>query len=110
MTEAVATPVGAAGSAAPALSVRGLSKRYGGVRALDGVDLSVAPGTLHALLGANGSGKSTLIRVVAGVERADAGGAVVVGGEAVAADRTSPAWSRAAGVRVVHQGPRSSPT
>ena len=104
MTEAVATPVGAAGSAAPALSVRGLSKRYGGVRALDGVDLSVAPGTLHALLGANGSGKSTLIRVVAGVERADAGGAVVVGSEAVAADRTSPAWSRAAGVRVVHQG------
>ncbi|MBL8778636.1 MAG: sugar ABC transporter ATP-binding protein [Acidimicrobiales bacterium] len=88
----------------PALAVRGLTKRYAGVLALDGVDLSVAPGSLHALLGANGSGKSTLIRVVAGVERADAGGTVSVGGAQVRADRTSPAWSRAAGVRVVHQG------
>lgn len=106
MTEAVATPDV---TAAPALSVRGLSRRYGGVLALDGVHVTVTPGTLHALLGANGSGKSTLIRVVAGVERADAGGTVTVGGEAVAADRTSPAWSRAAGVRVVHQGASAFP-
>lgn len=92
------------GGPGPALAVRGLTKRYGGVHALDGVDLAVAPGSLHALLGANGSGKSTLIRIVAGVERADGGGTVAVGGAEVRADRTSPAWSRAAGVRVVHQG------
>lgn len=105
MTEAAAADA----PDAPALAVRGLTKRYGGVLALDGVDVSVAPGTLHALLGANGSGKSTLIRVVAGVGRADAGGTVAVGGLVVAADRTSPAWSRAAGVRVVHQGASAFP-
>ena len=110
MTEAVASPaLTVPAFSVPALSVQGLTKRYGGVVALDGVDVSVVPGSLHALLGANGSGKSTLIRVVAGVERADGGGTVTVGGEAVAADRTSPSWARAAGVRVVHQGASAFP-
>ena len=92
-------------TAAPgaALAVRGLTKRYGGVVALDAADLTVASGSIHALLGANGSGKSTLIRVVAGVEGADGAGTVAVGDEVVGADRTSPSWSRRVGVRVVHQ-------
>jgi len=86
----------------PALSVRGLTKRYGAVAALDDVSLAVAPGTLHALVGANGSGKSTLIRIVAGVEPADAG-TIAVGDRSVAATDTSPGFAREAGVRVVHQ-------
>ncbi|HEX2071373.1 MAG TPA: sugar ABC transporter ATP-binding protein [Thermoleophilaceae bacterium] len=56
-----------------ALEVRGLEKRYGGVRALAGVDMSVAAGEIHGLLGANGAGKSTLLRIVTGAEHADAG-------------------------------------
>jgi ribose transport system ATP-binding protein len=86
----------------PALSARGLTKRYGAVAALDDVTVEVAPGTLHALVGANGSGKSTLIRIVAGVEAADAG-SITVGDRSVEADRTDPSFARAAGVRVVHQ-------
>ena len=55
------------------LEVRGVSKRFGGTFALDGVDLSVGAGEIHAFLGANGAGKSTLIRILANVHPADAG-------------------------------------
>ncbi|MDP9365445.1 MAG: ABC transporter ATP-binding protein [Chloroflexota bacterium] len=57
----------------PLLSVRGVAKRFGGVRALNGVDLDVPAGRTVGVIGPNGSGKSTLFDVVAGVTRADAG-------------------------------------
>lgn len=55
------------------LEVTGLVKEFPGVRALDGVDLSVRRGEVHCLLGQNGAGKSTLIKVLSGAHRADAG-------------------------------------
>jgi rhamnose transport system ATP-binding protein len=55
------------------LRLRGVQKRYGGVRALRGVDLDVLAGEVHALVGENGAGKSTLIKIVSGAEVADEG-------------------------------------
>jgi len=55
------------------LQVRGLVKRYGGVRALGGVDLDVRPGEVHAIVGENGAGKSTLLKILSGAVRPDAG-------------------------------------
>ncbi len=58
------------------LSLSGVSKRYGEVRALDQASLSVAPGTLTAIVGASGSGKTTLLRLIAGFEMPDEGSIV----------------------------------
>lgn len=63
----------------PAVSVRGLSKHFGGVYALRGIDLDVVPGEIHGLLGHNGSGKSTLIKLLAGYHAPDAGEMYVQG-------------------------------
>ncbi len=55
------------------LQVQGLAKHFGGLKALDGVDLAVRRGTVHALIGPNGSGKSTFINVITGLYRPTAG-------------------------------------
>lgn len=78
-------------AAAPALEVRGLTKRFGATAALAGVDLTVLPGEIHALVGANGAGKSTLLGVIAGDLTPDSG-EVVIGGA-----------NSAEGVAIVHQ-------
>jgi len=64
----------------PVISVRGLVKTFGSTRALDGLDLEVAPGEVHGFLGPNGSGKTTTIRVLLGLLRADAGEVRLLGG------------------------------
>src|SRR5260370_18194243 len=55
------------------LTLSGISKRYGGVRALEDVDFACERGKIHAVLGENGAGKSTLIKIMAGVVQPDAG-------------------------------------
>jgi ribose transport system ATP-binding protein len=62
-----------------AVSLAGLTKRFSGVPALDGVDLEIHPGEVHGLLGENGSGKSTLIKVLAGFHSVDEGTMSVAG-------------------------------
>jgi len=85
----------------PALRLRGLSKSYGGgVPALGGIDLAVAPGEILAVIGGSGCGKSTLLRLIAGLETATAG-EVLVGSEPV--DGPHPA------VGLVFQEPRLLP-
>src|SRR5215204_2805598 len=64
-----------------AISVSGLVKTFGSVRALDGLDLNVAEGEVHGFLGPNGAGKSTTIRVLLGLLRADSGRARLLGGD-----------------------------
>ena len=59
--------------AAPLFRMEGVSKRYGGVRALEKADLDVIAGRIHAILGENGAGKSTLIKIMAGVVAPDEG-------------------------------------
>lgn len=58
---------------APAVEVSGIARRFGGVEALRGVDLSIASGEFFSLLGPSGCGKTTLLRIVAGLELPDAG-------------------------------------
>jgi ABC-type branched-subunit amino acid transport system ATPase component len=64
------------------LRARGIRKRFGGVAALEGVDLEARSGEIHALVGPNGSGKSTLLAILAGAVPADAGSVWMPGGEA----------------------------
>ncbi|SDU79211.1 ABC transporter ATP-binding protein [Jiangella alkaliphila] len=65
----------------PAIQIQQLRKTFGPVTALDGLDLSVETGEVHGFLGPNGAGKSTTIRILLGLLRADAGRAVVLGGD-----------------------------
>lgn len=82
------------------LAVRDLTKSYGGVTVLSGVDFSVSDGEIHALLGANGAGKSTLIKCVSGAVTPDRG-EIDIGGRV---DRShSPRSAREAGVAVIYQ-------
>ncbi|WP_018348668.1 ABC transporter ATP-binding protein [Longispora albida] len=65
--------------AGAALSLSGLHKRYGEIRAVDGVDLTIAPGEVVALLGPNGAGKSTTVDIMLGLSRPDSGEVAIFG-------------------------------
>jgi ribose transport system ATP-binding protein len=96
-------PVAVAASSSPRvplIRVTGVTKKFGGVQALRGVNLEVLPGEVHALLGENGAGKSTLIKILSGVHAYDEG-SIEIAGQKVAFE--SPAKSREAGVAVVYQ-------
>jgi ribose transport system ATP-binding protein len=83
-----------------ALHVTGIAKRYGATLALDGVELAVRPGEVHALLGENGAGKSTLMGVISGDVRADHGEMVL---DDAPYSPASPADARTRGVALIHQ-------
>jgi len=84
-----------------ALRLRGVSKTFPGVRALTAVDMDVAAGSVHALVGHNGSGKSTLIKCLAGVQAPDPGAqAWLVGEPLTLGDRHDAERN---GLRFVHQ-------
>ena len=57
----------------PIVVMKGITIEFPGVKALDGVDLRLYPGEVHALMGENGAGKSTLLRLVAGIQEPDSG-------------------------------------
>ncbi|MCY3004146.1 MAG: sugar ABC transporter ATP-binding protein [Planctomycetota bacterium] len=85
---------------APLVELRGVSRRYPGVRALEQVGLELRAGEVHALCGSNGAGKSTLVRLLGGVERPDEGELRVAGQPVSFA---SPIEALRAGIAVVHQ-------
>ena len=82
------------------LSVRGVTKRFGGITALDHVDFDLRPGEIHALLGENGAGKSTLIKVLGGIHVPDAG-STHIDGRPAAIRCVADANRR--GIRLIHQ-------
>ncbi len=84
----------------PILTVRGVTKSFPGVRALKGVDLTIWPGEVHALVGENGAGKSTLMKILAGAQPPD-GGEIAIDGKPV--HFHSPHQARAAGIGIIYQ-------
>ena len=85
---------------APLLEMRGIVKEFPGVKALDGVDLTVRAGEVHCLIGQNGAGKSTLIKVLAGAHGVDAGEIRWEGAPVTFAD---PQDALATGVATIYQ-------
>ena len=86
------------------LSARGVRKRFRDIQALDGLDLEVATGTVHALLGPNGAGKSTTVRILSTLSRPDSGEARVAGHDVLA----DPSAVRHA-IGLVSQKPSAAP-
>ncbi|MGN9908786.1 sugar ABC transporter ATP-binding protein [Phytohabitans sp. LJ34] len=82
------------------LALRGIGKSFLGVRVLDGVDLDVAPGEVHAVVGENGAGKSTLMKIVSGVYTPDEGTVEFAGARRAF---HGPRDAQRAGIGIVHQ-------
>ena len=91
---------------APLLEARSISKAFAGVRALKGVDFSLFPSEVHALVGENGAGKSTLIKVFTGAIAADSGSLTVAGREV---RHHTPATARSLGIGAIYQQPSLFP-
>ena len=104
---ASAATTGDARATVPAIAMHGVSKSFGGVRALVDVNLEVDRGEIHALLGGNGAGKSTLLKVLDGVHVPDAGSIAVDG---TALDAASPGGTRHAGIAMIFQEMSLVPT
>src|SRR5215207_11365415 len=85
----------------PVIALRGLSKTFGGARALDSVDMTIQRGEIHGLLGENGSGKSTLIKILAGFHAPDEG-KLEIAGQPVPLP-LPPGLFREFGIGFVHQ-------
>lgn len=88
------------GNDVPLLAVEGLTKSFGALVAVGGVDLSISEGSIHALLGENGAGKSTLVKMLYGTLQPDAGRIVIRGKPTVV---NSPNEARALGIGMVFQ-------
>jgi len=84
----------------PRVRMRAISKSFPGVRALDGVDFTLHPGEVHALLGENGAGKSTLIKILTGASRRDAGTVLL---DETAVDFQTTGEAQAHGISTVYQ-------
>ena len=88
------TPVSPAPARTPALDMRGISKTFPGVKALDNVQLQAWTGEIHSLMGENGAGKSTLMKILSGAYTADPGGEIRIDGQLTPI--TGPKAARAA--------------
>jgi inositol transport system ATP-binding protein len=84
----------------PLLKMTGIGKAFPGVRALDGVDIEVRPGEIHALLGENGAGKSTLLKILSGAQQPDSG-TITFSGEDVTL--TTPHDAQNLGIVTIYQ-------
>ena len=84
----------------PVLRLEGIVKTFPGVRALDGVSLTILPGEVHALMGENGAGKSTLMKVLGGIHQPDEG-KIIVSEEPVV--MSGPLDAKAKGIVFIHQ-------
>ncbi len=87
-------------SEAPLLEMRGITKSFPGVKALDNVDFTVNAGEVHCLIGANGAGKSTLMKILSGVYSADTGGIYFAGQKL---EISNPRDGLEAGIAVIYQ-------
>ena len=90
----------AASATVPRIRIRGLTKSYGSVMANDGIDLDIARGGIHAIVGENGAGKTTLVRAIYGLVEPDAG-SIELDGKLV--DVATPAKAIASRIGMVHQ-------
>ena len=82
------------------LETRGITKNFGGTRALDRVDFAVRAGEVHALVGENGAGKSTLMKIISGALRPDSG-SIHLNGSPI--DLDNPHHALRLGISIVHQ-------
>ncbi|GAA4852200.1 ABC transporter ATP-binding protein [Kitasatospora terrestris] len=89
-----------AGTATPAVELRGITKRFPGVVANHDIDITVQRGTVHALMGENGAGKSTLMKILYGMQKPDEG-TITINGEQVEFNTPGDAIDR--GIGMVHQ-------
>ena len=100
MTTDAGASIAPPSSARALFEIRGISKRYGGVHALENADLTIEAGRIHAVLGENGAGKSTLIKIMAGVVAPDEGRMLLDG---VPVAFASPSEAQAAGIACIFQ-------